>query len=305
MNMQKFGIGLLAYFLWGCFPLFFSLLAHIEPLDVISARIFWSFAFCLILITLLGKWQLLKQAVTKKALLWSAIAAVLISINWLVFIYAVSIGQVIQSSLGYFLTPLVSVFLARFILKEQIRPIQVVSIVLASIAVLGEIYRVGSLPWISLVLAMSFGLYGLVRKQAPFEALNGLFLETGWLVLPAVGFILVLSGVGLNPMPVTSTVTAGTAETTDFTGFYLMLSGIVTAIPLLLFSAAARQLPLAVIGFIMYINPFMQFLTAIFIFDEPFSKGQLVTFSLIWLAILIFCYDLYQAQRKYNLTSKA
>ncbi|WP_086479391.1 EamA family transporter RarD [Oceanospirillum sanctuarii] len=296
MNIKMLGTGVLAYLIWGCFPLFFSLVAHIAPMEVISARVVWSFLFCLILVLGLGKLTTLKEALSVKALMWSGVAAILISTNWLIFVYAVSIGQVIQSSLGYFLTPLVSVFLARFILKEQIRPLQGVSIVLACIAVAFEIYRVGALPWISLLLASSFGLYGLVRKQAPFETLNGLFLETGWLIIPAIIFLAIIGGTGLNPIP------QPTAEGLDFTNTYLMLSGIVTAVPLLLFSAAARQLPLTVIGFIMYINPTMQFFTAIYIFDEPFSGLQMVAFGLIWLAVIAFCYDLYQIQRKNKLT---
>lgn len=297
MNLKMLGTGVLAYLIWGCFPLFFSLVAHIAPMEVISARVVWSFLLCLILVLGLGKLTTLKEALSGRALMWSGVAAILISTNWLIFVYAVSIGQVIQSSLGYFLTPLVSVFLARFILKEQIRPLQGLSIILACIAVAFEIYRVGALPWISLMLAASFGLYGLVRKQAPFETLNGLFLETGWLIIPAVIFLAVIGGAGLNPLP------QPTAVGLDFTNTYLMLSGIVTAVPLLLFSAAARKLPLTVIGFIMYINPTMQFFTAIYIFDEPFSGLQLVAFGLIWLAVIAFCYDLYQIQRKNKLTT--
>lgn len=296
MNLKMLGTGVLAYVIWGCFPLFFSLVAHIPPLEVISARVVWSFILCLLLVLGLGKLTPLRQALSGKALMWSGVAAILISTNWLIFVYAVSIGQVIQSSLGYFLTPLVSVFLARFILKEQIRPLQSLSIALACLAVAFEIYRVGTLPWISLMLASSFGLYGLVRKQAPFETLNGLFLETGWLLVPALIFLIVIGGAGLNPLP------QETNQGLDFTHTYLMLSGIVTAVPLLLFSAAARQLPLTVIGFIMYINPSMQFFTAIYLFDEPFSTLQMVAFGLIWLAVIAFCYDLYQIQRKNKLT---
>lgn len=297
MNIKMLAIGISAYVIWGCFPLFFSLVAHVAPLEVISARIAWSFLFCLLLVLGLKKHKELKSALSAKAFLWSAIAALLISTNWLVFVYAVSSGQVIQSSLGYFLTPLISVFLARFILKEQLRTLQIFSIVLAGIAVTFEVFRVGSLPWISLLLATSFGLYGLVRKQAPFETLNGLFLETGWLLLPAIAFLALSTSNSLNPLP------QSTPEGQDFTHTYLMLSGVVTAIPLLMFSAAARQLPLTVIGFIMYINPTMQFLTAIYIFDEAFSEMQLVAFSLIWLAVIVFCYDLYHVQRKNKLTA--
>lgn len=292
MNLKTLSTGVSAYIIWGCFPLFFSLVSHRPPFEVISARVLWSFLFCLILITGLSKLGHLKAVISRKALSWSALAAVLISTNWLIFVYAVSIGQVIQSSLGYFLTPLVSVFLARFILKEQIRPLQSLSILLACIAVAFEIYRIGTLPWISLLLAVSFGLYGLVRKQAPFETLNGLFLETGWLLIPALIFLLFSASSSLNPLPQIS------GTTYDYTNTYLMLSGIITAVPLLMFSAAARQLPLTVIGFIMYINPIMQFFTAVYIFDEPFSGLQLVAFGLIWLAVIVFCYDLYQIQRK-------
>lgn len=295
MNLRMLSTGILAYMIWGCFPLFFSLVAHIAPLEVISARIIWSFLFCMLLVIALKKIPALCSALSVKAFIWSAVAAVLISTNWLIFVYAVSSGQVIQSSLGYFLTPLVSVFLARFILREQIRPLQKLAIGLATLAVGFEIYRAGNLPWISLLLALSFGLYGLVRKKAPFETLNGLFLETGWLVLPALGFMMAADSIGLNPFPVS------TGETMDYSGLFLLLSGVVTAIPLLLFSAAARQLPLTVIGFIMYINPIMQFITAVFIFDEPFSLKQLAAFALIWLAVIVFCVDLYRMQRKQNL----
>ncbi|OPX55324.1 chloramphenicol-sensitive protein RarD [Oceanospirillum multiglobuliferum] len=286
INLRSLSTGILAYLIWGCFPLLFSLVSSVAPLEVISARIFWSFLFCSLLLLGLGQWQSLKKVFSKKALLWSFIAALLISTNWLVFVYAVNNGQVIQSSLGYFLTPIVSVFLARFILQEHISRRQAISIALAIIAILIEVLRIQSLPWISLLLALSFGLYGLVRKQAPFEALNGLLMETGWLLLPALAYLALQQSPGLQPYPVNSI------------GFYLALSGIVTAVPLLLFSAAARKLPLSVIGFIMYINPIMQFITAIFIFKEGFELQQLFSFALIWLAVLIFCYDLYQNSRQ-------
>lgn len=285
-DLRALTTGVLAYVIWGCFPLLFSLVSAVAPLEVISARIVWSFLFCSLLLLGLGQWRSLKKVISKRALLWSFVAALLISTNWLVFVYAVNSGQVIQSSLGYFLTPLVSVFLARFILQERISRLQGVSILLATLAILIEVWRIQSLPWISLLLALSFGLYGLVRKQAPFEALNGLLMETAWLFLPAILYLLWQQSPGLHPLPVTGI------------GFYLALSGIVTAVPLLLFSAAARKLPLSVIGFIMYINPIMQFISAIYIFDEAFERQQLVSFLLIWLAVLIFCYDLYRSNRR-------
>ncbi|MFY0663703.1 MAG: EamA family transporter RarD [Natronospirillum sp.] len=278
-----------AYFIWGSFPLFFSLLSHVAPMEVLVQRIIWAFVATLLVILMLRRWTsyvaLLKN---RSAMYWLLLSGVLIGLNWLVFIWAVNVGRVLESSLGYFMTPLVSLMLGRLLLKESMNRFQAVAGALAAIAVLFELVALGRLPWVSLALAGSFGFYGLVRKQQPVDSLQGLNVEA-LVLLPVAGIW------WLWQVDVGGVIQFGGDLRTSL---LLAASGVVTAVPLLLFAAAARRLDLTVVGFIMYVNPTMQFLTAVFIFNEPYPPLRLVTFAIIWLAMVIFMIGLWHSAQQ-------
>lgn len=276
-----FCFGLAAYFIWGFFPLYFKQLKHLNPLEVVSHRIVWSLVFLLLL--LLGRSRLKvvgRVLADRRAVLYLLATALLISTNWLVFIHAVGIGEVLQSSLGYFMTPLVNVLLGVVMLRERLRFWQIVSLVFAVVGVGVQLLVAGKLPLIALVLAATFGLYGLLRKIAPVESLAGLAVETALLALPALGYILYVgqtSGHYLGVGPLDNAL--------------LPLAGVLTAVPLLLFAAAARRLRLTTIGFLQYLTPSLHFLQAVFIYHEPFDTARLISFSCIWAGLVIYSVD--------------
>lgn len=286
--MQGLGLAVAAYMIWGCFPLFFSLLSSVTASEVLAHRVIWSLMATLLISLVFkrgrGLLALIQQPV---ALGWLALSSLLVASNWLIFIWAVGQQRVMEASLGYFLTPLVSLVLARILLKEKLNIWQAVAGYLAGIAVVWELYSLGSLPWIPLSLALTFGFYGLVRKQHPVDALHGLTAETLWMLPLALVWL-------------------GWALLSDqYLGFgtswqislLLMASGLITAAPLLLFAAAAQRLDLSVVGFIMYINPTMQFISAVVILKEDFPPERLITFALIWAAMLLFMWGLWQTRR--------
>lgn len=286
--MRGLLLAISAYGIWGCFPLFFSLLADVSAFEVLAHRIVWAYLFTGLVILGLGRRkQLAALIANRRALAWLSLSAALISINWLVFIWAVSAGRVLESSLGYFLTPLVSLFLGRLLLKESMNRWQVIAGLIAAVAVLFELVAIGRLPWVSLVLAGSFGLYGLVRKMQPVDSLNGLQVETMVVVPVALLYLAWLWSAGQMMFAQTLSDTV-----------LLIAAGAVTAVPLLLFAAAARRLDLIVVGFIMYLNPTLQFLSAVFILDEAYPPQRLLTFVLIWIAMGFFLAGLWQTHRQ-------
>ncbi|MDJ0833317.1 MAG: EamA family transporter RarD [Gammaproteobacteria bacterium] len=277
--VQGLVFGFLAYGMWGVFPLFFHQLREIPSTEVLMHRVVWSFVFVLSILLLLGWSRRLRQAIFNPGLRRGlVVSSLLVSFNWLVFIWAVSNGRVLESSLGYFLTPLVSVFLAYVFLNEAINRWQWGAILLAVCGVLWMLTRLGYLPWVSLALAISFGLYGLMRKQLKVDSITGLTLETAILLPLALLFWAYLGAQGQSHF--------------FFNGWrdslLLMASGMVTALPLLLFAAATKRLSLTVVGFMMYINPSLQFLLALFVLNEAFNLDQLIGFCFIWLALVIF-----------------
>lgn len=278
-SSRGFLAGFLAYSMWGVFPLFFHLLRNVPPTEVLLHRVIWSFAFVFIILSIRG-WQgrflaAWKQPALLRSLMMSSL---LVSVNWLIFIWAVGQGRVLESSLGYFLTPLVSVFLARVFLNERLNRQQVAAIILAGCGVLWLVARFGQLPWVSLTLAISFGLYGLARKKIDVDTVTGLGVETALLLPVAVGYWIYLT--------LSDASHFSTSEITHL--LLLMASGVVTATPLLLFAFAARRLTLTVVGFMMYINPSLQFAGALWILNEPFNQDQFVGFCFIWAALLVF-----------------
>ncbi|HJW24546.1 MAG TPA: EamA family transporter RarD [Rhodocyclaceae bacterium] len=283
------GFGLAAYGMWGFFPLFFRQLSQVSPLDVLCNRAAWGCLFVALLLSAKGQWNKVRAAAGQpRHLLLLTTAAFLVGSNWLVFLWAVDRHQVIASSLGYFLTPLVNVLLALTFLKERLNGKEWLAVGLAVAAVANEILALGNLPWISLVLAGTFGFYGLVRKQVPVDAISGLWLETV-AMLPVAGvYALWQSGQG-------HAVFTGHDSTTQV---LLILAGVITALPLMAFAAATQRLNLATVGMLMYINPTLQFATAVWLFGEPMAPARIVTFALIWLGLLVFSWSAWQKYRR-------
>ena len=280
-HLAGIGFGLLAYGIWGFFPLFFRQLAHISPMDVLSNRAVWACVFVGLLLTLRGGWNKVAAVFRRpRQMAMLALAALLVGSNWLMFLWAVANQQVVASSLGYFLTPLVSVLLALVVLKERLNPLEWISVGLAVAAIANEVITLGSLPWVSLYLAATFGTYGLVRKQVPVDANRSSDLENGMPALwQAHSGHSVFGGHDLS------------------TAALLVGAGIITALPLIAFAAATQRLDLATVGMLMYINPTLQFVTAVWIFGEPMQTSRLVSFALIWTGLFVFSWS---AWRKYR-----
>ncbi len=281
-----FGLG--AYVMWGCFPLFFALFEGVPALEVLIHRIIWSCLFLAALVTLMRRWAPIRQALSEPRRLGAVLAcALLIAFNWGLYIYSVETRQVLQASLGYFLTPLVNVALGMLVLRERVSGLQAVAIGLAGLAIVIQLSLLGVLPWISLALALSFGTYGLLRKRVPLDGLSGLFVET--LLLLPLG-LLSLSWLTL----------AGLSHflETPRTLLLLMASGVITALPLLAFAGAARRLRLATLGFLMYLNPSIQFFIALWVFHEPLTTVQLLTFLLIWLGLALYSWSAWSTRSR-------
>lgn len=284
-------LGIAAYFFWGFFPAFFKLVDHLSPMIILCHRLLWSFAFLVLLIVLTRRHTEVFAALRKPNVLLTLCAStVLIAGNWLVFLYAVNAGHVLQSSLGYFITPLFTIFLGFIFLGERLHRWQNISLLLAASGVLSLTIAQGVLPWISLLLAFTFGSYGLLRKKVGVDSLIGLMVETLLLAPFALVFLFYVDSQGGRFFGETSIDT-----------LVLILSGVVTAIPLLLFAAAARRLRLATVGFLQYITPTLHFLLAIFAYQEPFSVVHAVSFSLIWAALLIYSIAGFRRARDYAL----
>ncbi|MGY5318992.1 EamA family transporter RarD [Neomicrococcus lactis] len=276
--------GLGAYFLWGLLPLYFALLAPATPLEIVASRIVWSLIFCLILVFALKEWGTLKRVLsTKRSILLLALAACLIATNWLVYTFSVLNGQTVSAALGYFINPLVSTFLGVVFLKERLRPLQWIAVGFGILAVVVLTVGYGSLPIISLVLAFSFGLYGLVKNRLghSITTTTGLTVETMALVPFSVAYLIFLAASGQSTF------------NTEGPGHFLLLmsSGIITAVPLLFFGYAAQRLPLSVIGSMQYIAPALQFVTAIWLFREEMPPERWWGFALVWIAIVILTVD--------------
>jgi chloramphenicol-sensitive protein RarD len=271
------GIG--AYIFWGLFPIYWKLLEDVPAIEILANRMVWSFVFVAIILTVQKDWQWFREASrSRKTLLTYTLAAILLSINWFTYIWAVNAGFVVEASLGYFINPLVNILLGVIFLGEKLRRGQVAAVILAGLGVVYLTVSYGSLPWISLVLAFTFGMYGLIKKTARLESMHGFSLETTVLFLPAMVYLLYREANGVGAL-----VHQGSAVT-----LLLILAGPVTSVPLLLFGYSARRIPLSMLGFIQYIAPTLQFLLGVFVYAEPFPPTRLVGFSIIWLALLVY-----------------
>jgi chloramphenicol-sensitive protein RarD len=280
-----YGIG--AYALWGFFPIYWKLLQDVSALELIGHRIAWSFLMLLAVIFIARQWTEFRSALNTRTFLIYSVASVLIGGNWLMYVWAVNAGHIVETSLGYFINPLLSVFLGLLILREKLRPAQWVPILIAFAGVTYLTVTFGRLPWIALTLAFSFGFYGLMKKLAPLSSLHGLTLETGILFLPALAYMIVLEING----------TAAFLHTGLIPDLLMIGAGVVTTIPLLMFASAAKRIPLTTVGVLQYLAPTIQFLIGVFVYQEPFDRTRLIGFSLVWLALIIFWVENYLASR--------
>ena len=278
--------GLLAYGMWGLFPAFFPLLKPAAPLEILSHRVVWTFVFMAVVLLLIRGYKQLR-AITFKQWLVVTAAAVVISINWGLYVYAVNNDHVADAALGYFINPLVSVMLGVIVLREGLRGLQRISVGLALVAVVVMTVMLGNPPWISLGLALSFGIYGLIKKQIQLSPQISLMAETSVLAPVGVVYIAVLQTQEMNTF------------TTEGTGHavLLMFAGVVTALPLLCFARAAHEMTLTSLGMVQYFTPMLQMLWAVFVTKEYIEPGRWIGFVIIWVALVIFIADLLRSGR--------
>jgi chloramphenicol-sensitive protein RarD len=284
VDERRLGVlsGLAAYALWGLFPLYFPLLEPAGGLEIVAHRVLWSLVFVGLLLTVLGHWSQVRALVTDgRRLLVLAGAALLVTTNWLVFVYGVNSGQVVETSLGYFINPLVSVVLGVVVFSERLRSLQWVAVGIAAVAVAVLTIDYGHPPWIALALAASFALYGVMKKVVRVEAAPGLLVETALVAVPAGIVLAVLHSGGDG--------TFGSGGTGH--ALLLLSSGVATAVPLLLFAAAARRIPLSTVGLLQYLTPLMQLAIGVFVYDEPMPPARLVGFVIVWVALAVFTAD--------------
>ena len=279
----------LAFVMWGLFPLYFHRIAAVPALEVILHRSAWSMLFVLGLLAALGRFDWLRTLRSQPRQIGSfALSALLLSGNWLLYVYAVQSGQVVEASLGYFINPIVSVLLGVLVLHERLNRVQWTAVALAAAGVLWLTALGGRLPWIALLLAVSFGLYGLMRKTSSLGALEGLALET-MLMAPLVVPLLswwTLRGSG------------ALAHGDVALNSWLIIGGPMTALPLLLFAAGARRLPLATVGLIQYVSPTIQLALGVWVFHEPFDRAKLLGFAFIWAALALYSADGWRRSRE-------
>jgi len=291
VSEQRRGLvfGAAAYLIWGLFPLYFPLLEPATPLEILANRIVWSFVVVALLLAFRRRWSWLRPLLRdRRKLLLLSCAAVAIALNWGVYIYGVNSEQVVETSLGYFINPLVSVVFGVVLFKERLRKWQWFAVGLGAAAVIVLTVDYGHPPWIALILALSFGTYGLLKKTVGANALEGLSVETAVLFLPAFGYLIYLVAQETSAVQSEGLSAAALLSTT----------GLVTAVPLLLFGAAATRIPLSWIGLLQYSTPTIQLLIGVFVYDEAMSATQLIGFSLVWTALVILAVDSVAAVRQ-------
>lgn len=292
-HTQGLLFGVAAYVLWGLLPLYFALLDSVSPFEIVAHRVIWSLVLLCIIITITRGWSKLRLALRdRKSVGLLAVASVALSINWLVYIYSVSISEVVQASLGYFINPLVSVALGVILLGERLRKTQWFAVGLAVLAVMVLTFSYGAVPWISLILAFSFGFYGLLKKYVGFGAVESLTIETA--VLSPVALILLIT--------LESSLAAAFVQDGLHISLLLLLLGPVTAIPLLAFGAAATRIPLSMLGLLQYITPILIFTFGVTVFHDSMSTSGWIGFIIVWIALLVFSVD---AVRKARMAGKS
>jgi chloramphenicol-sensitive protein RarD len=280
--------GLLAYTIWGLFPLYFVLLTSVSPLEIAANRVVWSLLLVLALVTGLGRWPVLRQALRdRRTVIGCAIGGLMLTANWTIYIAAVENDAVVEGALGYYINPLVTVLFGVVLLKERLSRLQVVSLSLAAVAVVILTFDFGRPPWIALSLAATFGLYGLAKKLVDAPSLEGLGLETGAMLIPA---LIVMAVIGQREGSALTTSSAGTVA-------LLVALGVITTVPLLLFGVATSRVPLTLMGLMQYATPTIQFIVGLVVLGESFPASRFVGFALVWVALAVLGYDGWRRHR--------
>ena len=271
-----------AYFIWGIAPAYFKLLQQVAPGEIITHRVIWSFFFMLLLVSLSRNWGKVKLILQQpKKVLLLAVSATVICANWLIFIWAVNNHHMLEASLGYFINPLLNVLVGMLFLKERFRWMQWLAVALAACGVLVQLWKFGSVPIVALGLAVTFSLYGLIRKKIGVDAQTGMLIETSWL-LPVAA--LYLFGIADSP-------TSHLDQNPWSLNLLLIAAGVITTIPLMLFTAACSRLRLSTVGFFQYLGPTLMFLLAVIFYGEQLTQDKAVTFAFIWAALALFIFD--------------
>jgi chloramphenicol-sensitive protein RarD len=279
---QGYLFGVLAYLIWGLFPLYWKLLRPSGPVEVLAHRIVWSFVFVALLLTVIRGWRRLGPRLREPRTVGLVVlAGAVIAVNWGLYIYGVNSDRVVETSLGYFINPLVTVLLGVVVLRERLRTTQWVAIGIGASAVAVLTVDYGHVPYLALSLAVSFGSYGLIKKRLGLPATDGLLLESAVVVVPAALYLVVLNNHGEGTV---GHVSAGHTA-------LVLVSGVVTAIPLLLFAGAANRIPLSAIGLLQYLTPMLQLACGVLIFGEPMPAARLAGFALVWAALAVFTAD--------------
>ncbi|WP_339767612.1 EamA family transporter RarD [uncultured Paraglaciecola sp.] len=292
MNDKSVKSGILfaiaAYTMWGIAPLYFKLIGQVPAMEILMHRIVWSVLVLVVLVGITGKFDKVKQAVfNPKVMQVLLISGVLLAANWFIFIWAINNNHLLDASLGYYINPLLNIFLGRLFLGERLRRLQKVAVGLALFGVVYFIVSYGQLPWVALALAGTFGVYGLLRKQVAVDSLPGLLVESSLLLPPAIVYWVWFAGEWSNMLTNDSTLNVT-----------LICAGIVTTAPLLCFTAAAKRIMFSTLGFFQYIGPSIMFVLAAAVYDEPLDGNKIVMFGFVWLALGLFSYDSLRQYRK-------
>ncbi len=275
---------LLAFVIWGSFPLYFKQLAQYDPLEIIAHRIIWTFLFLLLFILVTKRFTWIRQFKKQpKWLFFTFFSGLIITSNWLTYVWAVNNDRLLEASLGYFMSPLLGVMLSLIVLQEKLRKLQWVAIAVATIAVAIQMILLGKLPWVSLILALSFGIYGIMQRKTPLMTIDALFVETA-LVVPVAFYWL-----SINQFQSSELSFWFSSEI-----WLLMLAGPITLTPLLLFNKSTKMVAYSILSFMNYLTPSFVFLLAVFYYHESFDSNKLMVFSMIWVGLLIFSIDLWQ-----------
>ncbi len=285
---KGFWLAVGAYFTWGLFPMYWKALQRVPALQLLGHRIVWSFLFLILLLFLFRQGKAFRKAIASpRILLVYGIAAVFLAINWLTYVWAVNAGFIVETSLGYFINPLLSMLLGVVILHERLRPFQWIPVGLAAAGVLYLTFAYGNFPWIGLTLALSFGIYGFIKKVAPLGSLHGVTLETMILFIPAAAYLVYAESAGEGVF----------LHTGALPGLLMIGAGVVTSIPLLMFAAASQRISLFLVGVLQYIAPTMYFLIGVLVYHEPLTAERLTGFAIIWLALILFAGEGYYSHR--------
>lgn len=273
-----------AFLIWGCFPFYFKQLGNYNAIEIIGHRIVWTFCCLLIVLIVNRRWSWVRVLKANPRLIGiTFISGFIITANWLVYVWAVNANQILEASLGYFISPLLGILLSLVFLKERLRPLQLVAVALAVSSVIIQVVMLGNLPWISLVLAASFSVYGLMQRRTPLQAVDALFIETALLVPICIWWF-------MTAEVASSSLSFWLSDKI----WFLMLAGPITLIPLLLFNKSTKMVAFSILSFMNYITPTLIFLLAVFYYNEPFDSKRLMVFGLIWVGLVIFSIDLWQ-----------